>query len=170
MNSLNEQTKTCNKCNFTKNISLFSNYCHSKDGKKGECKACCYEYSKAWKLKNPTYHNERNKKKALEHKLKAIEIFGGCCQICDGKFHHASMDFHHLDETTKEKSIGDIMDNSWNALIKELKKCLLVCSNCHRFIHYTLNNNKEMKDFVNNIHKEDLEKAKQYLTWLIERV
>ena len=46
------------------------------------------------------------------------------------------MDFHHLDAKTKEFGISlDGITRSWDRVLKELDKCVLVCSNCHREVH-----------------------------------
>jgi len=59
------------------------------------------------------------------------------CLYCD-ETEICCLDFHHLDKTSKERGIGDICGRrmwSIEKLEKELKKCVVVCSNCHRKIH-----------------------------------
>jgi len=42
------------------------------------------------------------------------------------------MDFHHKDDTLKEFTISGWYNLSWEKLRKELDKCVILCSNCHR--------------------------------------
>ena len=47
-----------------------------------------------------------------------------------------ALDFHHINPEEKDFMLSDrnlILD--WNEIKKELDKCILVCSNCHREIH-----------------------------------
>lgn len=69
-------------------------------------------------------------------KLKLIEMMGGKCTVCKNTYHHAAFDFHHLDPSKKKFSITDKIQNlSFEELIKETKKCILLCVNCHRIEH-----------------------------------
>lgn len=56
------------------------------------------------------------------------------CIIC-GESDPACIDFHHLDENQKEYQISDLV-MSREKMVEELKKCVPVCANCHRKIHY----------------------------------
>jgi 5-methylcytosine-specific restriction endonuclease McrA len=49
------------------------------------------------------------------------------CSRCP-EHHPACLDFHHLDPTGKDLSVG-------NAISSEIAKCVLLCSNCHRKLH-----------------------------------
>ena len=43
------------------------------------------------------------------------------------------MDFDHRDATTKTFIVSDIVNHSgMKAILEEIAKCDLVCSNCHR--------------------------------------
>lgn len=69
-------------------------------------------------------------------KLRAIEAFGGKCQICGYNKCPNALEFHHVNDDKEQSPSYVIMRWSWNKLIEELKKCILVCANCHREIHY----------------------------------
>lgn len=70
-------------------------------------------------------------------KITAIEKFGGKCCLCGYDKCINALEFHHLDKDLKEeKPSYIIMRWSWERAKKELEKCILVCSNCHKEIHY----------------------------------
>ena len=69
--------------------------------------------------------------------------FNGKCEHCgyyyDGT-NGGAFEFHHLDPQLKEKNIGELIlknKEEWlsNELIDELKRCILLCANCHNTIH-----------------------------------
>jgi hypothetical protein len=69
-------------------------------------------------------------------KIKAVEYKGGKCCKCGYNKNVKAMDFHHLDPTKKEFAIGaNGLTHTWERVKKELKKCILVCRNCHSEIH-----------------------------------
>jgi len=49
----------------------------------------------------------------------------------------SALEMHHLDPMTKEVTLGSIMAHpiAWCKIIKELRKCVMVCSNHHKEIH-----------------------------------
>ena len=72
-------------------------------------------------------------------KLRAIRSMGGHCMLCGYSKHPGVLDFHHVDPATKSFAIsGGGFSRSWSAIEQEIKKCILVCANCHREIEYGL--------------------------------
>lgn len=67
--------------------------------------------------------------------IEAIEYKGGKCCLCGYNRCWAALDFHHKDQSQKEFVISGNYTRSWEVLKKELDKCDLICSNCHREIH-----------------------------------
>lgn len=67
-------------------------------------------------------------------KIKAINYLGGSCQKC-GENNIFKLCFHHLDTKEKEFEISDIKYYRWSIIEKEIKKCILLCSNCHSELH-----------------------------------
>jgi len=71
-------------------------------------------------------------------KLRKATLLKGCggkCVICGYNKISRALTFHHVDETKKEFTLSGGYLYSWETIIKEVKKCILVCSNCHEEIH-----------------------------------
>ena len=51
--------------------------------------------------------------------------------------HPAALDFHHEDPTQKENVISNLVSNGqFTKAYEEIKKCIVLCANCHRIHHY----------------------------------
>lgn len=69
-------------------------------------------------------------------RYKFIEKLGGKCSICGYNKSKNALEFHHLDKEKKDFNLSyKGLRNSIENLNKEIEKCILVCSNCHREIH-----------------------------------
>ena len=77
------------------------------------------------------------KKWRNETKKRMVESMGGKCSICNYNKSIVALEFHHIDPSVKEHALGNVRANpkSWNIIADELRKCILLCSNCHREIH-----------------------------------
>ena len=71
-------------------------------------------------------------------KLQAIKMLGGKCSICGYNKCVDALEFHHRNPKEKEFKFGSGNTMSWEEYKNELKKCILVCSNCHKEIHSRL--------------------------------
>ena len=61
---------------------------------------------------------------------------GGVCVGCALPEPVDALEFHHLDPSTKEFGIStEGIPRSWEKIEAELKKCVLLCANCHREVH-----------------------------------
>lgn len=85
-------------------------------------------------------NSEKVKRWRERTKLKMIAAMGGRCCICGYNEYFVSMELHHLDPKKKEMSFGSVISNpkAWSRIVKELRKCVLVCSNCHKGVHHKL--------------------------------
>jgi hypothetical protein len=89
-------------------------------------------------------------------KLRAIETMGGACMICAYDKHPGVLDFHHVDPALKMFAIsGGGFSRSWASIEIELKKCILVCANCHREIELGLHT----KEVVEQLHRQLLSRT-----------
>ena len=131
--------KECTRCKITKPLT---DYCKKSNGVLGvqpACKTCM----------NIAYTISRNKN--LDH-YKAVKMqrvhdiaarFQGWkakkgCKHCSEK-DPVCLDLHHLDPSIKDTEVSNLMGYSWKVLMKESKKCIVVCANCHRKIHAKIN-------------------------------
>lgn len=76
----------------------------------------------------------RNKSKEYRQRWRDLldHFKSGPCSDCGRKFPSVCMDFDHRDPSTKTYAIGDMNYSMRKAFLEEVKKCDLVCSNCHR--------------------------------------
>jgi hypothetical protein len=97
------------------------------------------DYQRKRKNAKADDYKRRNVKKVVEWrrrtKFKLIEYKGGKCERCGYNEDCASCyDFHHIDPSTKEFRIGG-KTLAFEKLKKEVDKCMLLCRNCHSWIH-----------------------------------
>ena len=66
-------------------------------------------------------------------KAKAIAFKGGKCLLCGYERCNAALEFHHLNRRTKAFGLSRKgIIRSWDSIMKEIDKCVLICANCHR--------------------------------------
>lgn len=82
-------------------------------------------------------YNYNNRIYRAKAKQDAVEFMGGKCNHCGGVFHFSAFDFHHLDPAEKDVDPGALIRVAGKRLYDELKKCVLLCANCHRIHHYS---------------------------------
>lgn len=90
------------------------------------------EYQRVYRKENKERISKRNTAKRQQRLLDAIVLLGGKCQMCDGVFDPCVYDFHHINPSTKEFTIGENMLVSEERFFNEVLKCELLCANCHR--------------------------------------
>jgi len=76
------------------------------------------------------YHNSSEHHKRKEQ---LVNILGGKCSVCGYNKSTVALSFHHRHPSEKKFDIshnGNMM-KPWDELIEEVKKCQLLCLNCH---------------------------------------
>ena len=86
--------------------------------------------------------DDKKYKKRLKLKFDAIinkiKTESGCVH-CGNNFsdNPQVLDFHHVDPKTKNVSyFFRTSYNQFNKVLKEIKKCIVLCANCHRIEHH----------------------------------
>lgn len=128
----------CIRCNQEKNECEF-NFRNKKLGKKSKtCKNCTKQDSKQHYRLNKDYYFERNKTKRKRNQEWLNEYKSTLTCVKCGQNHIATIDFHHADSSSKDFDIGSALNKgvSRNTILKEIEKCIVLCSNCHRILHW----------------------------------
>ena len=130
---MKQNKKLCYKCKKRKNKSEF--YCnkYSKDGRQSMCKACEKKRHKLYYSANRDKFLERAKKHSRLKKDFVNELKSKPCKDCGKKYPPICMDFDHIGND-KRLNVSYLVSHGYpmDQIIKEIKKCELVCSNCHR--------------------------------------
>jgi len=75
---------------------------------------------------------------------KLKEKFNSKCQKCGYDAYSGALEFHHLDASKKDFTISN-MDFKLSEAVEEIKKCILLCSNCHKEFHANMWNLEELR-------------------------
>ena len=65
---------------------------------------------------------------------KLREKRGGKCVRCGYDTYLGALEFHHLDPSKKDFTLGNA-DFRLKEAVEEINKCILICANCHREFH-----------------------------------
>lgn len=128
--------KQCSSCKKSQSIDCFPKNKSKKSGYQSYCKACKKSMQAAWYAKNAVAQYQRtraNKKDTILwfNEFRATQF----CQNC-GENHPATLDFHHNKD--KDFDISYMVHSGYGKerIANELAKCITLCSNCHRILHY----------------------------------
>jgi len=78
-------------------------------------------------------HN-KNHEKNKEEFLSKFKL-GKSCSVCGWNTHPEILQFHHKDRMIKSFTIGNQNKVYSEKIEQEIKKCILLCPNCHAIIH-----------------------------------
>ena len=121
-----------------KELSEFNENKSKKDGFNSLCKSCIAVYQKKYYQANKKtfIDNKDKRKKTIKKWIIDFKKDKGCI-VC-GENRPATLDFHHRNPDEKETEIMTAVKRGWsiNRLQKEIDKCDIMCSNCHRVLHW----------------------------------
>ena len=115
-------TKICSKCGRELPLSEYHKNGFKPSGEqkyRGYCKQCANELEK----------KRYRQKKAFINNNKRM------CKKC-GDTRVYVLEFHHIDPSKKDFTIGRVKKGSFEVIQKEIDKCIVLCANCHREFHY----------------------------------
>lgn len=85
--------------------------------------------------------------------MKSIKLLGSKCTSCgDDNWEH--LQFHHISE--KNYNISELIHRGarWSLLESELKKCILLCGNCHSEFHFNERQSIDLRQVSKKLYIE----------------
>ena len=134
------KVKICGGCKQEKPLSEFYNNKSKKDGKQSCCKLCTNKAVNNHYTNNKKYYKDKRGKRAYGIREWVRELKSTlACTAC-GENHPATLDFHHRNPQEKDLEISKMSTYGWSVerMQKEIDKCDVLCSNCHRKLHHDL--------------------------------
>jgi hypothetical protein len=133
------ETKKCTKCKETLLVEKFAKKGFKKDGTQryqSGCKACRAKWFQKHYEEQGDYYKDKAKKK----RIVTQEWYSGykktlSCGKC-GFDHPAALVFHHRNKLEKTKEVSLMIGDGKKKMLEEIAKCDVLCSNCHRILHY----------------------------------
>ena len=126
--------KVCYQCKLKKSLDEFAFKNKTKGIKQGSCRKCHSAYMRKHYAENLIYYRTKAKVRRQEHGVDSVRKLirhlktNVPCVDCKTIFPYYVMDFDHLDN--KVHNVSKI--TKMETVIEEVKKCEIVCSNCHR--------------------------------------
>ena len=132
------ETKICSKCGRELPIENFNFRNKLKGTRRADCKEC---------------HNGHMKQVYKKKKDEIQEMKANiACAKC-GENRGYVLDFHHIDPETKIDTVARLTSNTYNIekVKEEIKKCIVLCANCHREFHYLQEQNGDftLNEYLN---------------------
>ena len=93
--------------------------------------------------KHQSYYAQQAR--GFERKKALVDLKGGQCQRCGYDANYSALEFHHRNSDQKKFNLDlrALSNRCCTSIVTEVAKCQLVCSNCHREIHFPSNRRRE---------------------------
>ena len=129
--------KTCSVCKETKNLEHFHKRLRAKDGLSSACILCRKQIDRISYLENPkrrgSIDKARKAKTSYNRTLaRRYKRFCGCF-FCKER-EPVALDLHHINDN-KDADPSSLISGSTLKLKIEIRKCIVLCANCHRKVH-----------------------------------
>lgn len=98
------------------------------------------QYQREWNKRNKKILYENKIERGHRLKAKIIKLLGNKCIDCGLEYNEKNacvFQVHHKNPSKKlfVVNTGTLINYSWKKILKEIKKCQLLCANCHFIKH-----------------------------------
>ena len=96
--------------------------------------------------RNKEQYLKRNRERKKKLKKQWLEFKGSLsCEMC-GEDHISTFDFHHIEKHPDNRAVNKLVsDYNFKEAYEEIKKCMVLCANCHRKHHHNERLKKKKK-------------------------
>lgn len=135
----NDYKKECPRCKRILSADKFSFINKQHTRLSSWCRDCQKEKTKEIRAANIEKYKKRDNEKHSEYYQRKRDILNsyktGGCIIC-GEKEPVCLDFHHKNPATKSFDVGKNFHlKPFPIIEEEIKKCTVLCANCHRKVH-----------------------------------
>lgn len=124
--------RRCSRCGRFKDATTYAR--KANGGLIGLCPQCKRKTGKEHYRANKVKYKERSiaQRKMLKKRLDDLKACP--CTDCGKQYPPYVMDFDHCDPALKIAAVSSMLRRrvNWEKILAEIKKCEIVCSNCHR--------------------------------------
>ncbi len=159
---INGKQRSLNNRRYCLSCSPFGKHNTKQIGKVKEHKPCqhCGKFSKREDGRTTCYSCLNRRREQIKGD-RLYQVVGTGCWVCNydrGREGVCALDFHHMKPSKKEfelnaRNIGQL---SWKRVIREAKKCVLICCRCHRELHGGLIDHSQ----VQSIYRREWQKRR----------
>lgn len=96
----------------------------------------CSKLCKNRDTNNKLQNYETQHARATKLKIELMELLGNKCCRCGYRKNLAAIHFHHTRDKEFEIDSRHLANCNKEKLLQEVKKCILLCANCHMEEHY----------------------------------
>jgi hypothetical protein len=100
------------------------------------CKECGKGLTRNHYRNNKRQYLDRNVRSYMKRRELMRQMKSRACADCGIQYPFYVMDFDHREGERKEYELNRIDRMTTRAILREIKKCDVVCSNCHRVRTY----------------------------------
>ena len=141
------ETKICSKCGRELPLDRF-------ESGRNQCRDCRNARRKELRDANPEKYRKESTRRQKEQTA-WLQSLKKECIIC-GEKEPICLDFHHINPEEKSFTIAKHQSLGKEKLLAEIKKCVSLCSNCHRKVHAGIIN---LEDYLDKSSPQDPEES-----------
>lgn len=130
--------KLCSRCREVKSFDQFHKSSRISDGHQTNCKPCRKV------IDSDSYKKSKSRQESIKARRAVIREYNKTlmrryktlcgCRFCD-EDEAVALDLHHLDPNEKDLNPSTAIGCSTSTLKREIRKCIVLCANCHRKVH-----------------------------------
>lgn len=141
------ETKICSKCGRELPLDRF-------ESGRNQCRDCRNARRKELRDANPEKYRKESARRQKEQTA-WLQSLKKECIIC-GEKESICLDFHHINPEEKSFTIAKHQSLGKEKLLAEIKKCVCLCSNCHRKVHAGIIN---LENYLNKSFPQNPEES-----------
>ena len=132
MDASSQQQRACSRCRLVKAVSEFNFKQRALGIRHPYCRECGKELTRSHYKLNKRAYLDRNARTYARHRELIRQAKSRPCADCGVQYPYYVMDFDHRVGEAKTFELNSVARKTVREITREIEKCDVVCSNCHR--------------------------------------